>query len=214
MVNQVPNKTSANRTSNPENKSNSSGKSGISLNEKILLMTNAELKELCIVSDLDNESYHKAYGLSCTNFNIMLRSPAYYQASLLFPRKTTAEMQLGPAPHAAVVQPKLFEEQYMKLPKLDRRTKEGKELYKRYSESGKILLDSVTVSTLQKMKESLMQHPIISSVLSDGWPGLSLSLAECAVSGSFLTRQREAYPGIPLYSCCEGISICCGTVLA
>ena len=147
--------------------------SDTSINERILDMTDQELKELGIVSGLDNDLYHKAYGLSCTNLKIMLRSPAHYHASILFPPKTTAEMQLGSALHTAVLQPDLFDEQYMELPKLDRRTKEGKELYKQYSESGKTLLDSVTVATVQKMKESLMQHPIISSVLSSGSPELS-----------------------------------------
>jgi len=143
------------------------------INDRILDMTEPELKELGIVSGLDNDLYHKAYGLSCSNLKIMLRSPAHYHASILFPQKTTAEMQLGSALHTSVLQPDLFDEQYMELPKLDRRTKEGKELYKQYSESGKVLLDSTTVATVEKMKESLMQHPIISSVLSSGSPELS-----------------------------------------
>ena len=147
--------------------------SDTSINERILDMTDQELKELGIVSGLDNELYHKAFGLSCTNLKIMLRSPAHYHASILFPQKTTSEMQLGSALHTAVLQPDLFDEQYMELPKLDRRTKEGKELYKQYSESGKVLLDSAAIATVQKMKESLMQHPIISSVLSSGQPELS-----------------------------------------
>lgn len=159
-----------------EEKLESSGNansSEININDRILDMTDPELKELGIVTGLDNNLYHQAKGLSCTNLKIMLRSPAHYHASILFPQKTTAEMQLGSALHTAVLQPDIFDEEYMELPKLDRRTKEGKELYKQYSESGKILLDSTTVSTVQKMKESLMQHPIISSVLSSGSPELS-----------------------------------------
>ena len=144
-----------------------------SINDRILDMTEPELKELGIVSDLDNELYHKAYGLSCSDLKVMLRSPAHYHASLLFPQKTTPEMLLGSALHTAVLQPELFDEEYMELPKIDRRTKEGKELYKQYSDSGKTLLDSVTVATVQKMKESLMQHPIISTILSTGQPELS-----------------------------------------
>ena len=147
--------------------------SSTDINDRILNMTEPELKELGIVSDLDNELYHKAYGLSCSDLKVMLRSPAHYHASLLFPQKTTPEMLLGSALHTAVLQPELFDEEYMELPKIDRRTKEGKELYKQYSDSGKTLLDSVTVATVQKMKGSLMQHPIISSVLSSGSPELS-----------------------------------------
>ena len=158
---------------NPVSNVNESNSTEISINDRILDMTEPELKELGVVSGLDNELYHKAPGLSCTNLKIMLRSPAHYHASILFPPKTTAEMQLGSALHTAVLQPDLFDEQYMELPKLDRRTKEGKELYKQYSESGKILLDSATVATVQKMKDSLLQHPIISSVLSSGSPELS-----------------------------------------
>ena len=151
----------------------SSDISSTNINDRILDMTELELKELGIVSGLDNDLYHKAYGLSCSNLKIMLRSPAHYHASILFPPKTTAEMQLGSALHTAVLRPELFDEEYMELPKIDRRTKEGKELYKQYSDSGKTLLDSVTVATVQKMKESLMQHPIISTILSNGNPELS-----------------------------------------
>ena len=147
--------------------------SSTDINDRILNMTEPELKELGIVSDLDNELYHKAYGLSCSDLKVMLRSPAHYHASLLFPQKTTPEMLLGSALHTAVLQPELFDEEYMELPKIDRRTKEGKELYKQYSDSGKTLLDSVPVATVQKMKESLMQHPIISTILSNGNPELS-----------------------------------------
>ena len=106
--------------------------SSTDINDRILNMTEPELKELGIVSDLDNELYHKAYGLSCSDLKVMLRSPAHYHASLLFPQKTTPEMLLGSALHTAVLQPELFDEEYMELPKLDRRTKEGKELYKSY----------------------------------------------------------------------------------
>ncbi len=160
---------------NPVSSANSAASNSTesTINDRILDMTDPELKELGVVSGLDNELYHKANGLSCTNLKIMLRSPAHYHASILFPQKTTAEMQLGSALHTAVLQPDLFDEQYMELPKLDRRTKEGKELYKQYSDSGKTLLDSATVATVQRMKESLLQHPIISTVLASGSPELS-----------------------------------------
>ena len=158
---------------NLENNVSVSNSTEMNINDRILDMLDPELKELGIVSGLDNDLYHKARGLSCTNLKIMLRSPAHYHASILFPQKTTSEMQLGSALHTAVLQPDLFDEQYIELPKIDRRTKEGKELYKQYSDSGKVLLDSATVATVQKMRDSLLQHPIISSVLSDGQPELS-----------------------------------------
>ena len=158
---------------NPVSNVNESNSAEVNINDRILDMTDTELKELGIVSGLDNDLYHKARGLSCTNLKIMLRSPAHYHASSLIPQKTTPEMLLGSALHTAVLQPELFDEEYMELPKLDRRTKEGKELYKQYSDSGKTLLDSVTVATVQKMKEILMQHPIISTILSNGNPELS-----------------------------------------
>ena len=147
--------------------------SSTDINDRILNMTEPELKELGIVSDLDNELYHKAYGLSCSDLKVMLRSPAHYHASLLFPQKTTPEMLLGSALHTAVLQPELFDEEYLELPKMDRRTKEGKELYKQYSESGKNLLDSDSYAVVLHMRDSLMQHPIISTVLSTGQPELS-----------------------------------------
>ena len=74
-----------------------SNTSDTSINERILDMTDQELKELGIVSGLDNDLYHKAYGLSCTNLKIMLRSPAHYHASILFPQR-----QL---PRCSLVQP-------------------------------------------------------------------------------------------------------------
>ena len=80
---------------NPVSNVNESNSAEVNINDRILDMTEPELKDLGIVSGLDNELYHKARGLSCTNLKIMLRSPAHYHASILIPQKTTPEMLLG-----------------------------------------------------------------------------------------------------------------------
>ena len=57
---------------NPVSNVNESNSTEISINDRILDMTEPELKELGVVSGLDNDLYHKALGLSCTNLKIML----------------------------------------------------------------------------------------------------------------------------------------------
>jgi exodeoxyribonuclease VIII len=75
---------------------------------------------------LSNEEYHAGPGISCTGLKKVFMSPADYKHG---ERKTTPAMFTGSATHSAILEPELFEKQYVSLPQgKDRRSSEYKAL--------------------------------------------------------------------------------------
>lgn len=83
-----------------------------------------------IYAGLSNAAYHAGPGVSKSQLDMLAKSPKHYYAhyvSLTPVRRpeATAAMQLGTALHAAVLEPEIFS-QWVILPDVDGRTKEGK----------------------------------------------------------------------------------------
>ena len=82
---------------------------------------------------ISNADYHGGPGISKSGLDLIARSPLHYWSAYLdpnrVPREETDAMRLGTAIHAAVLEPDVFASGYMPAPKVDRRTKEGKEVH-------------------------------------------------------------------------------------
>jgi len=120
--------------------------------------------------------------LSVSALKAFNRSPNHYIQYLTGPRKSSKAMTFGSALHCAVLEPHEFEKRYAVAPKLDRRTKAGKEAHAAfekamgdrevlpYSEHERLVLvkDAVTKSapamTLLRMAETfeeVREEPIL-----------------------------------------------------
>src|SRR5690606_5295883 len=89
-----------------------------------------------IVKNMSNNEYHSIEGLSSTRLGTLLDCPARYYAEYLDPNKPKEKekphFSLGNAVHSLVLEPnKFFEDNYI-APKLDKRTKFGKEEYPKH----------------------------------------------------------------------------------
>lgn len=89
-----------------------------------------EVPEPGIYPDVPAEVYHRWPAASQTVLKIMRdRSPAHARQYMLTPPEPTPAMVLGQAIHAAILQPDLFREHYVRGLEFDRRTKQGREAW-------------------------------------------------------------------------------------
>ena len=74
----------------------------------------------CFVLDMPNEHYHNADGISKSGLDLVDISPAHYACSAPF--KSTRAMEIGTAIHAAVLEPGMFNRDYLQLKDVKART--------------------------------------------------------------------------------------------
>ena len=101
-----------------------------------------------------NEFYHSAPGISASGLKTIYKKSVYHFLNQK-PFESTA-MALGSAVHCAMLEPELYYKYYHVMPKIDRRTKAGKEAFEIETKKsdGKILL-------------SLEDHEKITSILNN-----------------------------------------------
>jgi hypothetical protein len=86
------------------------------------------------------------FGIDAVNQTLLkqvLRSPAHAKAYLAGDKVPTSAMMLGTAAHAAILNPENFDNEVAIQPDINRRTKDGKEQYKRFlaSADGKAIIN-------------------------------------------------------------------------
>lgn len=72
--------------------------------------------------DMPNDSYHKSEGVSKSGLDLIDRSPAHYKYPK--PRKSTRNMEIGTAIHAAILEPVRFDKEYC-IVDCDKRTEKA-----------------------------------------------------------------------------------------
>lgn len=76
-----------------------------------------ERDQLIGIFDCDNEIYHKIPAISKSNLDLMKKSPMHYDYFMNNPREQTPAMRLGSMIHAALLEPELFADEYVCVPK-------------------------------------------------------------------------------------------------
>lgn len=99
-----------------------------------------------IVTDMTNADYHAQPAFSSSQLKDMLRSAAHFYAHNIsneIEHKETESMSLGTLTHTLFLEPEKFDDEYIIMPKFDRRTKEGKAAYAEFEAqaAGKIIID-------------------------------------------------------------------------
>ena len=120
-----------------------------------------------IYLNIENEAYHRGTGISKSALDKISRSPAHYKSSLEAPAKPTDSMILGSAVHAAILEPDLFASKYIAMPKIDRRTKTGKEDYAAFiaANLGKEVLEQDDYDKAISIRDVVYSHPTASVLL-------------------------------------------------
>ncbi|MBK7421876.1 MAG: PD-(D/E)XK nuclease-like domain-containing protein [Propionivibrio sp.] len=118
--------------------------------------------------DIPNEVYHADRScVSTSGLKQILRSPAHYQAYLAGAnRKETPAMFLGTATHSRLLEPELFEQEYVVAPVGDKRSKEWKAF--EIANAHRKILTPDQFATLEGIACSVSQHQSAMALLQAG----------------------------------------------
>ena len=100
--------------------------------------------------------YYSDPAISHSMLKNMAKSPAHFKAAIEAPNVSTDAMLLGSLVHAMVLEPHTVEHDYIKVGKIDRRTKEGKETWAALQESDKRVVKEDVWQTAENMAESVL----------------------------------------------------------
>lgn len=122
-----------------------------------------------IYGHLTNSEYRALEGVSITYLKEIARSPAHFKELVANPIIPSADMKLGTAFHAALLEPESFKN-YAVAPEIDKRTKAGKQAWEEFvkENSGKETMEKEDYETVLKMVESVSNHPTAKKLLTGG----------------------------------------------
>jgi len=98
------------------------------------------------------------------------KSPAHYKYAVENPKEPTPALTFGIAAHKYILEPEDFWNCYAIAPKVDRRTKAGKEEYTAFLEqsAGKTIITQEDLETIKQMDEAIMQNESAIRLLKTG----------------------------------------------
>lgn len=111
--------------------------------------------------DITNKEYRLSEGISRSELNILLtQSPMHLKYAQENAREETLALLEGRAAHKLILEPDTFFNEFALIPKCDRRTKEGKEIYSAFlSESeGKDILIEDSMIKVREMANAMLQN--------------------------------------------------------
>ena len=125
-----------------------------------------------VIENMENKDYRDYPAISKSDLDRIHKSIAHWQAPSQPP---TADMIEGSAFHTMVLEPEKFKRDYVKAPKFNKRTKEGKLEAEAFElrNKGRIPLPEDQYRRLEQMAEAVYSHPIASNLLSAGRPEVS-----------------------------------------
>lgn len=108
---------------------------------------------------LSNSDYHSTLAIGSTGLKLLKKTPAHFYAQYLSPtrnqREQTPAQLLGSCVHMAFLEKEKFDETYTVLPDgIDRRTKDGKQLYEDILKTGKQPIAEPVWNRIKAMVES------------------------------------------------------------
>lgn len=135
-----------------------------------------------VIEGMENDAYHAAEGISASGLKLIGRSPLHYWARYIDPNREPQEetpaLRLGTAIHCAVLEPWRFADEYAVAPKVDRRTKDGKDTWAAFeaecAAGGKKVIADGEYRTCMAISERLNRHPAASVLFRNGVAEVSM----------------------------------------
>jgi hypothetical protein len=114
--------------------------------------------------DLTNEEYHAANGLSNSGCGLISKSPYHL---LNKPQLSSDSLSLGTGVHAALLEPALWEEGFIRGPDdCDQRSKQYKEAQRQADEAGVTLMKPELYDKVWDIVEGVMKNPTAAELLT------------------------------------------------
>ncbi|MEJ1422230.1 MAG: PD-(D/E)XK nuclease-like domain-containing protein [Candidatus Sedimenticola sp. (ex Thyasira tokunagai)] len=130
-----------------------------------------------IFDDVTNEEYHRGIGISKSGLDLIDRSPLHFIDSKHHPRQSTPAMELGTAFHTIILEPDVFERDYVKDPFPGSTAKAAREAREELKAKGKTVIHTARDAcyhgkddwrTLHRMRDAVFAHPLASVLLDHG----------------------------------------------
>jgi hypothetical protein len=121
-----------------------------------------------IYYDLPAEDYFAAEHINNSSLKLINKSPLHYKSSLEIKRDETKALVIGSAVHCSVLERESFFDRYAVAPKIDKRTKEGKERFTELESSGKIILGADDFEQISAITNAVLFHDTASKILAEG----------------------------------------------
>ena len=133
------------------------------------------MKKIYLNTELTNEEYHAMDGISSSMIGDYMKSPFQYWYKYVGKRMPeelgdNPAFAIGTVTHALVLEPDLFDEQFIIAPKIDKRTKVGKEKWAEFEEQakGKTLVKKEHYDMAVMMRDAVNRNPIAVDLLKRG----------------------------------------------
>lgn len=127
--------------------------------------------EIQYVKDTFAEYLGKDDHISSGDIKMFLKSPRMYYYNKYTKEKDDdgRHFAIGSAVHELILEPELFKENYIISPKFDRRTKDGKAAFEKFTEqaNGKVVLVEDEYNMIIEMTISMRQNPTFMELLDD-----------------------------------------------
>lgn len=113
------------------------------------------------------DQYLALPGVSKHELDLIARSPAHYQEAKLNPPETTPAMAFGTAAHTWILEPDEAPGQLLVAPKVDRRTKAGKEAWAEFEATAgaRTIVSEEDARHLSKMSAAVHNHAAANTLL-------------------------------------------------
>jgi len=125
-----------------------------------------------VYTDLSNEEYHGGPGISKSGLDLIAKCPALYKARYIdgVGSEQTKGMMIGSATHKAILEPDDFGDEFVLAPKINKRTKAGKEEWAQFVDDnkGKEVLGADDYDKIMLMAEAVRAHPYAKQILARG----------------------------------------------
>lgn len=107
----------------------------------------------------DNE-YHELPGIRRSDLWKMSITPMHFRYAVDHPEEPTPSLIFGQAAHKYILEPESFFDEFEVIPKVDRRTKAGKQVMEAFEQlhNTKTLITAADMQTILAMREALMQN--------------------------------------------------------
>lgn len=111
---------------------------------------------------MTNQEYRQAEGISRSELFLFTKSPKHYEYAKTHPQESTPALAFGSAAHKYILEKEDFFNEYVIMPSVDRRTKEGKETYQRFLEESeeKTVISQDDFETILGMAQAIDEHPM------------------------------------------------------
>jgi exodeoxyribonuclease VIII len=121
-----------------------------------------------LTTALTNDEYRSVKAWSKSDLDNVRKSTALIEWNKNSPTEGSDSVDLGTHIHCALLEPDVFEKDYIKTPDFDTRTKSGREAIASFKSNmgDKIVLDHLTYQTVIAMRESVLAHPVARSLLT------------------------------------------------